>query len=180
MIDDLDELSRSQDPRERIRAARLIARCEPGAGDATALRLLQDPRDTAVTEAMVEALLEKRGEAAVPLIVSALASDPDEQHDEQDHGSGGDYIVRGLSNARADGIDVHGAIARVVLESNDRQELVGALDAIDWFAQSGGFDAPPELLIRLQKLVQEPYYAIRALAWQALEALSPRRTRAQI
>ena len=173
MVDELDEMSRSEDWRQRVRAAHLIARCEPGERDAIALRLLQDPKDTAVTEAMVEALVQERREAAVPLIVSALASDPDEQDDGEDYGSGGDYIVGGLSNARADGIDVDGAIARVVLESDNRQELVGALDAIVWFTQSGGFDAPPELLVRLQAFIQHPDYAIRALAWHALEALSP-------
>ena len=64
--DAIERMARSEDWSERARAARLIARAEPGDKEEIVLRLLRDPGSAAVSEAMVAALLEARREGGDP------------------------------------------------------------------------------------------------------------------
>ena len=70
------ELAESSDWRERIAAARIVAHADDRDADVIAARLLRDAANTDVPQAMVDALLEARGEAAIPLLLQALDVEP--------------------------------------------------------------------------------------------------------
>jgi hypothetical protein len=168
MADSLEQMSRSDDRGERVQAALLAARSDPGDKDEIVLRLLRDPDSTAVSEIMVTALLEVRREGAIPLILRSLgeaegASDETAQ-----------CALEGLLSSELDGVDVRGSIVSVVLETQDRLELIGALVAISWLAPGGGFQAPRAARVHVAGLAVHSDAAISEAARQALAALAAR------
>jgi hypothetical protein len=168
MADALERMSRSADWSERARAARLAARSGAGDKEGIVLRLLRDPASTAVSEAMVSALLEARREGAIELLLRSLgqdagASDPTAQ-----------CVLEGLLNSELDGVEVRGGIVSVLQDTDDRDELLGALRAIGWLAPGGGFPAPPAARAHVTELANDPDATIRAAAQKALTALSAR------
>ena len=161
MLAALERMSRSQDWVERVRAARLLARLDPGASEAIVVRLLTD-ETTAVAEAMVAALLVARREAAIPLVLRTLGR----------RRAAGQALLEGLLDSELDGVDVRGTIVSVLLASEERDEVVGALGAIAWLAPGGGFPATPEAFARVMELSEHAEEAVRILAGQALIALA--------
>ncbi len=105
-----------------------------------------------------------RREAAIPLVLRSLGQDRP-----RDAAS---RCSRACINSELDGVDVRGAIVAALLASDDRDELVGALEAIGWLAPSGGFPATPAALGRVLELSEHDEEAIRILAAQALVALA--------
>jgi HEAT repeat protein len=162
MRDALERMSLSTDWVQRLRAARLVARLDPRESEAIILRLLCDPDSKAVTEAMVAALLETRREAAIPLVLRSLA---DERATSQ-------CLLEGLLNSELDGVEVRESIVSVLLETDDRDEVIGALGAIGWLAPSGGFPASPAARARVKALTGHCEGAIRVTAVAALAALA--------
>jgi hypothetical protein len=162
MHEALERMARSADWVQRVRAARLVARLDAAESEAIVLRLLRDPDSTAVTEAMVAALLEARREAAIPLVLRSLGQDR----------AAGQALLEGLLNSEIDGVEVRETIVSVLLETDDRDEVVGALGAIGWLAPSGGFVASPAAHAHVQALTEHPEEAIRVLARAALAALA--------
>src|SRR6476659_2221067 len=142
--DAIERLARSADWSERARAARLIARGKPGDKEEIVLRLLRDPGSAAVSETMVAALLEARREGAIRLILRSLG------HDGEASQETGQTLLDGLLSRELDGIEVRASIVSVLQDSDDPDELVGALRAIAWLAPSGGFPAPPEALAHVR------------------------------
>jgi HEAT repeat protein len=169
MPDALERLSRSADCGERVRAARLVVRSDAADREAIVLRLLRDPGSTAVSEAMVAALLETRREEAIPLILRSLG-----QTDGAPPGQSEQCLLDGLLNGELDGVDVRGSIVTVLLETHARDELLGALAAIAWLAPGGGFPAPPAALELAEELAGDANEAIRTAALNALAALGSR------
>jgi hypothetical protein len=165
MTDPLARLAASEDWSERARAAQLIARSDAADKEAIVLRLLRDP-DTAVSEAMVAALLEVRREGAVPLVLRALGQPDGAAPDDNDQ-----CLLEALLNSELDGIDVRGTIVSTLLETHARDELLGALAAIAWLAPSGGFSAPPSARALVRELTADANEAISAGARSALAAL---------
>ena len=161
MLAALERMSRSEDWVERVRAARLVARLDPGASEAIVERLLTDDR-TPVAEAMVTALLHARRETAIPLVLRTIGR----------RRAVGQALLEGLLNSELDGVDVRGTIIAVLLAAGDRDEIVGALGAIAWLAPSGGFQAPPEAFARVMELSESDEQAVRVLAAEALVALA--------
>jgi hypothetical protein len=84
----------------------------------------------------------------------------------------GQGLLEGLLTSELDDVDVRGSLTRVVVETHDRDELIGALQAIGWLAPSGGFPATTALQLRVHALIGHPEEAIQVLARQALVALS--------
>jgi HEAT repeat protein len=166
MEDVVTALSQSDDWSQRVRAARLVARSGPGEREDIVLRLLRDPGSDAVRAAMVAALLEARREGAIRLILRSLGEPEDRGPDET-----GQRALEGLLSSELDGIDVRGGIISVLRETDDRQELLGALRAIGWLTPSGGFPAPPEALAYVTGLANDADAGIRAAAQTALTAL---------
>lgn len=163
MGDQLERMSRSEDWSERVHAARLVAR-HAGEKEEIVLRLLRDPGSTAVSEAMVAALLEVRREGAIRLILRSLGQ-PGEASDET-----AQCMLEGLLSSELDGIEVRGNIVSVLQETADRQELVGALRAIAWLAPQGGFPAPPAARAHVIELANDSDATIREAAQRALTA----------
>ena len=163
MGDQLERMSRSEDWSERAQAARLVAR-DAGAKEELVLRLLRDPGSTAVSEAMVAALLEARREGAVGLILRSLGQ-PGDAADETSQ-----CMLEGLLSSELDGIEVRGSIVSVLQETDDRHELVGALRAIGWLAPAGGFPAPPAARAHVTELANDSDATIREAAQRALTA----------
>ena len=161
MLAALERMSRSQDWVERVRAARLLARLDPGASEAIVVRLLTD-ETTAVVEAMVSALLDARREAAIPLVLRTLGR----------RRAAGQPLLEGLLTSELDDVDVRGTIVSVLLASEDRDEVVGTLGAIAWLAPGGGFPATPEAFARVMELSEHAEEAVRILAGEALIALA--------
>jgi HEAT repeat protein len=162
MSDSLTRLARSEDWSDRVRAAQVVARSDLADKEAIVLRLLMDPASTAVSEAMVTALLEARREGAIRLILRALGHSGE--------GETAEALLEGLLDSELDGLDVRGSIVSVLLGTDDRRELLGALAAINWLAPRGGFQAPPTALARVSELNEGSDHAIRAAANRALTA----------
>jgi hypothetical protein len=120
---------------------------------------------------MATALLEVRREAAIPLILRSLGQglppESDERFDEA-----GQLLLESLLESELDGIVVRETILAVLLEYDDRRELLGALGAIAWIAPNGGFPAPPDARARVGELSESADETIRALARDALAALA--------
>jgi hypothetical protein len=168
MGDLLERMSRSTDSSERARAARLVAR-HAVEKEEIVLRLLRDPGSTAVSEAMVAALLEARREGAIRIILRSLgqaegASDETAQ-----------CILEGLLSSELDGIEVRGSIVSVLQETDEPRELVGALRTISWLAPEGGFPAPPAARAQVTELANASDATIREAAQRALTALGSHR-----
>jgi HEAT repeat protein len=166
MSDAMARLAHSDDWSERARAARLVARSDGADQEALALRLLRDPLSTAVSEAMVASLLEVRREGAVRLILRSLGRHGGAPPDECDQ-----CLLEGLLTSELDGVEVRGAIVSVLLETQVRDELLGALAAIAWLAPGGGFPAPPRALDLVNALADDSSDVMRKAARQALAAL---------
>jgi hypothetical protein len=162
MLEELDGMSRSSDWVERVRAARLVARLDPGTSEPIVVRLLMDDESLPVAEAMVAALLGMRREAGIPLVLRTLGR----------RRATGQPLLEGLMNSELDDVDVRGTIVSVLLAPEDRDEVVGALGAIAWLAPAGGFPATPAALTRVSELSEHPEEAIRVLARAALTALA--------
>jgi hypothetical protein len=166
MSDALTRLACSEDEAERVRAAQLIAWGDVADKEAIVLRLLRDTGSTAVSAAMVAALLEARGEGAIRLILHSLGQDRGEVS-----GETAECLLEGLLDSELDGLDVRGAIVSVLLETDVRDELLGALAAISWLAPGGGFPAPPQALDRVRELAERRDAPTRIAARRALAAL---------
>jgi HEAT repeat protein len=164
MGDRLERMSRSKDWSERVQAARLVAR-HAVENEKIVLRLLRDAGSTAVSEAMVAALLETRREGAIRLILRSLGQ-AEGASDETDQ-----CILEGLLSSELDGIEVRGSIVSVLQETDEPQELVGALRAIGWLAPGGGFPAPPAARAQVTELANDSDARIREAAQRALTAL---------
>lgn len=168
MSDALARLAHSEDWAERVRAAQLLAWGDVAEREATVLRLLRDPGSTAVSEAMVTSLLEARREGAIRLILRSLGQGG------AGEGAGGETaecLLEGLLESELDGLDVRGTIIAVLLETDSRDELLGALEAINWLAPSGGFPAPAEALAHVTRLGRDSDEEIREASSKALTAL---------
>jgi hypothetical protein len=153
---------RDPDGRAALReAARQIARSDARENEVVVMRMLRDPR-SGVREAMVAALLDARREAAIPLVLRCLGQDR----------AAGQKLLEGLLDSELDGLDVRGKIAAVLIATEDRDEIVGALSAIAWLAPSGGFPGSPAVLARVHELRESPDEPIRVLAEAALPALA--------
>ena len=161
MFEALERMSHAVDWMERVRAARLVARLDPGVSEALVVHLLMDD-STAVAEAMVAALLSERRESAIPLILRTLGR----------RRATGQPLLEDLLNCELDGVDVRGTIASVLIASEDRDEIVGTLSAIAWLAPGGGFPATPASLARVMELSEHSEEALRILAGEALIALA--------
>jgi hypothetical protein len=111
---------------------------------------------------MVAALLEARREAAIPLVLRCLGQDR----------AGGQNLLEGLLDSELDGLDVRGKIAAVLVATDDRDEIVGALSAIGWLAPGGGFPGSSALHARVRELGESPDEPIRVLAEAVLAALA--------
>jgi hypothetical protein len=162
MSDALARLARSKDWTERVRAAQALAWSDVADKEAIVLRLLRDPASTAVCEAMVTALLEARREGAIRLILRSLGHSGE--------GETAEALLEGLLDSELDGLDVRGSIVSVLLGTDDRHELLGALAAINWLAPRGGFQAAPAALARVRELSEGSDHALRAVANRALTA----------
>ncbi len=143
-----------------LEAARILARQDARENEAVVLRMLRDPR-SGIAEAMVAALLEARREAAIPLVLRCLG----------ERRSEGQLLLEGLLESELDGLDVRGKIVSVLIDTDDRNEILGALSAIGWLAPSGGFPGSPAAIARVQSLSESPEDAVRILAQAALTAL---------
>ena len=143
-----------------LEAARVLARQDARENEAVVLRMLRDPR-SGIAEAMVAALLEARREAAIPLVLRCLG----------ERRSEGQLLLEGLLESELDGLDVRGKIVSVLIDTDDRNEILGALSAIGWLAPSGGFPGSPAAIARVQSLSESPEDAVRILAQAALTAL---------
>ena len=143
-----------------LEAARILARQDARENEAVVLRMLRDPR-SGIAEAMVAALLEARREAAIPLVLRCLG----------ERRSEGQLLLEGLLESELDGLDVRGKIVSVLIDTDDRNEILGALSAIGWLAPSGGFPGSPAAIARVQSLSECPEDAVRILAQAALTAL---------
>jgi hypothetical protein len=166
MSEEIERMARSEDWSERARAARLLARCQPGDKEEIVLRLLRDPGSVAVSETMVAALLEARREGAIRLILRSLG------HSADDSGPCCVTLIEGLLSSELDGIEMRASIVSVLQGPDDRDELVGALRAIGWLAPGGGFPAPPEALAHVTELANDSDAKIRASAQKAVTALA--------
>ena len=143
-----------------LEAARILARQDARENEAVVLRMLRDPR-SGIAEAMVAALLEARREAAIPLVLRCLGERRAE----------GQLLLEALLESELDGLDVRGKIVSVLIDTDDRNEILGALSAIGWLAPSGGFPGSPAAIARVQSLSESPEDAVRILAQAALTAL---------
>jgi hypothetical protein len=162
MSDALVRLARSEDWTERVQAARVLARSDVADKETIVLRLLRDPASTAVSEAMVSALLAARREGAIRLILRSLGHSSE--------GETAQALLEGLLESELDDVDVRGSIVSVLLATDDRDELLGALAAINWLAPTGGFHAPPAAAARVSELSEGSDHAIRGAASRALTA----------
>ena len=156
----------ARDPDSDVRAvvqeaARLLARRATPESEQVVMKLLGDPR-RGVREAMVAALLDARREAAIPLVLRCLGQ----------HRAGWQNLLEGLLDSELDGLDVRGKIAAVLIASDDRDEIVGALSAIAWLAPGGGFPGSPAVRARVQELSGSEDEPVRVLAEAALAALA--------
>ena len=115
-------------------------------------------------EAMAASLLETRREAAIPS--SCAASGRQRQR--------GQILLERLLDSELDDVDVRGTIVSVLLHTNDRDEIAGALGALGWLAPSGGFPGSVAARVRVLALCDDPDEAIRALAQAAIVALAAR------
>ena len=165
MRDALARLAYSEDWAERVRAAQIIAWGDVAEREAIVLRLLRDPGSAAVSEAMVTSLLEARREGAIRLILRSLGQRP------EGGGDSADCLLESLLNSELDGLDVRGTIISVLLETDSRDELLGALGAIHWLAPGGGFPAPERALAHVTRLARDSDESIRVAARRALTAL---------
>jgi hypothetical protein len=156
----LQRMATSPDWEQRVRAARLLARRAAAESETMILRLLRDPDSPAVTEAMVAALLEARHEAAIPLILRSLGQDR----------TAGQSLLEGLLNSELDGVEVRETIVSVLMQTENQDEVVGALGAIGWLAPSGGFPSGPAARAHVEELTAHSEDAIRVLAKAALAA----------
>jgi hypothetical protein len=161
MLAELERMSLSADWVERVHAARLVTRLDPGTNEAIVTRLLMDSDSIAVAEAMVAALLGVRREAGIPLVLRSLGRTR----------AGAQPLLEGLMNSELDDIDVRGTIVERLLASEDRDEIAGALEAIAWLAPGGGFPATPAVHARVLELTGSPDEATRVLAAEAHTAL---------
>jgi len=142
-------------------AARRLAREATAESDAAILRLLGDPRSGAA-EAIASAVLELRREAGIPLLLRSLGR----------RRADGQILLERLLDSELDDVDVRGTIVSVLLESDDPDEIAGALNAIGWLAPSGGFPGSPAAHARVVALGEHADEAIRVLAEAALVALA--------
>ncbi len=173
MLDPITRMSLSDDPAERARAARLVARNDLSESHAMVLRLLRDARSVDVTRAMAGALLGLRRESGIPLIMRGLGQDIPEDETARDHfDEGSRAMLETLRSSELDGVDVRHAVVSLLLHSDDRNELVGALEAIGWLATSGDFPASPLALAQVEVLAEHPDETLRGLARRALTALT--------
>lgn len=161
MLAELERMSLSADWVERVHAARLVIRLDPGTSEAIVTRLLMDFESVPVAEAMVAALLNVRREAGIPLVLRSLGRSRVTAQP----------LLEGLMNSELDDVDVRGTIAGVVLASEDREEIAGALMAIAWLGPGGNFPASPAVHARVSELAGHPHEAIPILAAAALTAL---------
>ena len=155
----------ARDPDSDVRAvvqeaARLLALRATPESEQVVMKLLGDPR-RGVREAMVAALLDARREAAIPLVLRCLG----------ERRSEGQLLLEGLLESELDGLDVRGKIVSVLIDTDNRNEMLGALSAIGWLAPSGGFPGSPAAIARVQSLSESPEDAVRILAQAALTAL---------
>ena len=81
-------------------------------------------------------------------------------------------MLEGLLSSELDGIEVRASVVLVLQDTDDRDELVGALRAIGWLAPSGGFPAPPEALAHVRELANDSDAKIRGAAQRAVTALA--------
>jgi hypothetical protein len=162
MLAELERMSVSADWVERVRAAQLVTRLDPGASEPIVTRLLMDSESTRVAETMVASLLNVRREAGIPLVLRSLGR----------RRATGQPLLEGLMNSELDDVDVRGTILSVLLATEDRDEVVGALAAIAWLAPGGNFPASPAALDRVVELTEHSEEAIRVPAAQALTALA--------
>lgn len=175
MLDPVTRLSLSKDWEQRVEAARLVARQDAAPSESMVLRLLRDATSAAVTAAIVAALLDARREAGIPLVLRSLGQDlPDEAEARDRFDQASQLMLEGLLNSELDGVDVRGAVIATLLETSDRHELVGALEAIGWIAPSGGFPASPLAVAHVEELFEHPDGTIRGLALKARAALASR------
>jgi hypothetical protein len=113
-------------------------------------------------EAMASALLELRREAGIPLLLRSLGRQR----------AAGQILLERLLDSELDGVDVRATIISLLLETNDRDEIAGALSAIGWLTPSGGFPGSPASQARVLALCEDADEAIRVLARAALIALA--------
>jgi len=166
MSDALLRLAHSEDSAERVRAAQILARGEVAEREALVLRLLRDPGSIAVSQAMAASLLEARREGAIRLILRSLGLP-----EESASGESAQCLLEAMLYSELDGLDVRGTIISVLLETDSREELLGALEAINWLAPGGGFPAPAEALEHVTRLATGSDEQIREAASKALTAL---------
>ena len=156
----------ARDPDSDVRAvvqeaARLLARRATPESEQVVMKLLGDPR-RGVSEAMVAALLEARREASIPLVLRCLGR----------HRAGGQNLLEGLLDSELDGLDVRGKIAAVLIATDERDEIVGALSAIAWLAPGGGFPGSATVQARVHELSESDDEPVRVLAEAALATLA--------
>jgi hypothetical protein len=177
MLDPVTRMSLSEDWAERAEAARLVARDQRDDNHVMALRLLRDRHHAAVTGAMVAALLAERREAAVPLILRALGQDLPDEDDARDlFDAGSEMLLEGLAAGERDGVDVRGSVVSVLLQADDPNELVGALEAIGWLAPTGAFPFSAAALEHVEELARGATdETVRGLAGKARTALAAQR-----
>ncbi len=174
MFDPVTRMSLSKLWEERVEAARLVANDHRSQSDAMVMRLLRDSRHVAVTAAMVSALLAARREAAIPLILRALGQDlPDDEEARDLFDAASEFLLEALVDSELEGIDARGAVVSVLLETDDPNELVGALEAIGWLAPGGGFPSSDEALEHVERLARDGTdETVRGLAGKARTALA--------
>jgi hypothetical protein len=85
-----------------------------------------------------------------------------------------EYSLLGLAHLWVQGVDVDSALTTTLVEAPSRQELIGSLVAIQYWASSNFRARSDEISARLRDLVECSEYEIRALAWYAAEELEPR------
>ena len=75
-------------------------------------------------------------------------------------------------NSELDDVDVRRTIVEVLVATEDRDELAGALAAIAWLAPGGNFPASPAALLCVIEVTDDPDETMRLLAAEALTALA--------
>jgi hypothetical protein len=173
-VPDLDALSRSGEWSDRVEAANLAAAGAPEETEAIVLRLLRDPLNTAVTQSMTEELLQQRGATAIALVLRSLGTPTgaDANHDEP-----GEQMLWSLQTGGNHGIDTEGAIIEALVESGDRSQTLGALDAIGWMAPLGNFAPSAEATALLDELTRHADAEVSRLALYARKGLDEGRAR---
>ena len=133
-------------------------------------RLLADAKNTAVTDAMAEALLEQRGQQGVATILQVLGSPVcEEQEDTAFH------LSMRLLQAWTKDLDVGATLEQFIELPDARPELLGALEFVGWASR----DHPPtsRSFARVRELTESSELRVREAALYALEDIRRGRLR---